>query len=243
MVNNGHTVQVDLNDMGSQISGGGLPRGTFVAQQFHFHWGAIDARGSEHSVNDLHFPMEMHIVHFNQKYGNIDDALDKEDGLAVLGFFFKVGTFNDHFQEVIDHFGQIKHASQRISIHAIPLKELIPASLSHFYRYEGSLTTPPCYESVTWTLFNEKIEIAEEQLEDFRTKIFENRADDGGFDVDISDDFRPIQCINARRVYVSHESLKSDKAQLGQNINDAVSIKNSAFIGLLLCLISLFLCL
>ena len=56
-------VQVDLNDMGSQISGGGLPRGTFVAQQFHFHWGAIDARGSEHSVNDLHFPMEV-ILHF-----------------------------------------------------------------------------------------------------------------------------------------------------------------------------------
>ena len=40
----------------------------------------------------------------------------------------------------------------------------MPAKLSKFYRYEGSLTTPPCYESVIWTLFNETIEIAEEQV-------------------------------------------------------------------------------
>ena len=55
-------------------------------------------------------------------------------------------------------------AAERISINAIPLKGLIPAKLTTYYRYEGSLTTPPCYESVTWSLFHENIEIAEEQV-------------------------------------------------------------------------------
>jgi carbonic anhydrase len=52
------TVKVTLNEDYSEISGGGLP-GTFVANQFHFHWGATDKRGSEHDVNGIHFPMEV----------------------------------------------------------------------------------------------------------------------------------------------------------------------------------------
>lgn len=44
------------------------------------------------------------------------------------------------------------------------LNELLPPNTDQYYRYEGSLTTPPCYESVKWTLFKETIEIAEEQV-------------------------------------------------------------------------------
>ncbi|XP_045171211.2 carbonic anhydrase-like [Mercenaria mercenaria] len=205
--NNGHTVQVDLNEKNSEISGGGLP-GTFVAEQFHFHWGATDERGSEHDVNGVHFPMEMHLVHFNKKYGNMSNAMDKDDGLAVLGFFFKIGRHNRHFEEIIDHFNQIKYKNSEVEIQSIPLVQLMPAQLSRFYRYEGSLTTPPCYESVTWTLFNETIEIAEEQLQDFRTTIFENEESEADLSIDISDDYRPVQCMFRRRVYASHPSLK-----------------------------------
>lgn len=205
--NNGHTVQVDLNVKSAQIRGGGLP-GVYVAEQFHFHWGATDERGSEHDVNGKHFPMEMHLVHYNNKYSNISSAMDKEDGLAVLGFFFQIGRFNPHFEEIIDHFNQIKYKNNEVDINSIPLVQLMPAKLSKFYRYEGSLTTPPCYESVIWTLFNETIEIAEEQLEDFRTAIFENDEDDSFSSRDISDDYRPVQCMFRRRVYASHPSLK-----------------------------------
>ncbi|WAR15734.1 CAH14-like protein [Mya arenaria] len=166
--NNGHTVQVDLNDQSMMISEGGL-EGTYVAAQFHFHWGADDTRGSEHAINGRHYPMEMHIVHYNRKYGNFTAALKPEDGLAVLGFFF-----------------------EHVPIESIPLMELIPARLSNYFRYIGSLTTPPCYES----------------LEKFRTTIFENIEDEGGVSMDISDDFRPVQCLYRRRVHASHQSLR-----------------------------------
>ncbi|XP_052819767.1 carbonic anhydrase 2-like [Mya arenaria] len=205
--NNGHTVQVDLNDQSMMISEGGL-EGTYVAAQFHFHWGADDTRGSEHAINGRHYPMEMHIVHYNRKYGNFTAALKPEDGLAVLGFFFEIGRYNKHFNEIISHFNDIKYRDQHVPIESIPLMELIPARLSNYFRYIGSLTTPPCYESVTWTLFNETIEIAEEQLEKFRTTIFENIEDEGGVSMDISDDFRPVQCLYRRRVHASHQSLR-----------------------------------
>ena len=54
------SVQVDLKGNQAEISEGGLP-GTFVAQQFHFHWGARDERGSEHAINGHVFPMEVNL--------------------------------------------------------------------------------------------------------------------------------------------------------------------------------------
>jgi len=50
-----------------EVSGGGL-QGDYVAQQFHFHWGAVDSRGSEHAVNGRHFPMEVRYFGCNQPH-------------------------------------------------------------------------------------------------------------------------------------------------------------------------------
>ncbi|KAH3823561.1 hypothetical protein DPMN_125368 [Dreissena polymorpha] len=99
-----------------------------------------------------------------------------------------------------------------VHIYPIPMIDLMPARLANYYRYVGSLTTPPCYESVTWTIFNETIEIAEEQLVQFRTTIFENDKSDGGVSMDLSDDYRPVQCMFRRRLYASHPSLKYNAA-------------------------------
>ena len=41
--------------------------------------------------------------------------------------------------------------------------KLLPPSLD-FWRYEGSLTTPPLLESVIWTVFKEPIQISQEQV-------------------------------------------------------------------------------
>ena len=45
-----------------------------------------------------------------------------------------------------------------------PIDRLFPRDTETFYRYQGSLTTPPCSESVVWTLFREPIEISEDQV-------------------------------------------------------------------------------
>jgi len=69
---------------------GGLLKNRFVAEGLHFHWGSPDSRGSEHSINKQRFDVEMHIVHRNAKYKDIDEAKEKKDGLAVIGVMLKI---------------------------------------------------------------------------------------------------------------------------------------------------------
>ena len=68
---------------------------TFEFYQLHFHWGSANNKGSEHNINGKAFPLEMHMVHFNQAYGTFSDAADQKDGLAVIGFLFKLGRPSD----------------------------------------------------------------------------------------------------------------------------------------------------
>ncbi|XP_052075438.1 carbonic anhydrase 2-like [Mytilus californianus] len=89
MKNNGHTVQVDIVDTSLRTHGGGVTGG-YKPVQFHFHWGADNSKGSEHVIDNHHYPMEMHIVHYSDRFQKIEDAIDKPDGLLVLGFFFEV---------------------------------------------------------------------------------------------------------------------------------------------------------
>lgn len=51
-------MQVGLKGHGLKISDGGLPD-VYVVEQFHFHWGSENARGSEHEINGAHFPIEV----------------------------------------------------------------------------------------------------------------------------------------------------------------------------------------
>ena len=49
----------------------------------HAHWGDKEGVGSEHTVDGAPYDAELHIVHFNTKYGSPGDAFDKEDGLVL----------------------------------------------------------------------------------------------------------------------------------------------------------------
>merc|ERR1712179_337006 len=88
--NNGHTAQLDVvatlpGDVGV-LSGGHL-EGDYQILQLHFHWGADDTKGSEHTLDGKMFPLELHIVH--KKVGE-PDFLSVPGGLSVTGFFFEV---------------------------------------------------------------------------------------------------------------------------------------------------------
>ncbi|MEQ2271653.1 hypothetical protein XENORESO_007301, partial [Xenotaenia resolanae] len=90
ILNNGQSFQVDfVDDTDSSTLTGGPICGTYHLNQFHFHWGASDDRGSEHNVDGARFPCELHLVHWNTKYSSFREAADKDDGLAVIGVFLK----------------------------------------------------------------------------------------------------------------------------------------------------------
>lgn len=72
------------------ITGGNL-NGRYNFAAVHFHWNKDTTRGgSEHTINNVHYPAEMHIVHFNSRYRNVEEAARQSDGLAVLGVLMNV---------------------------------------------------------------------------------------------------------------------------------------------------------
>ena len=81
MLNNGHTVQVDLAEAGSaKLAGGDYP-----ILQFHFH------TPSEEKIDGRSYPMVAHLVHKNAG-GN----------LAVVGVLFRAGKENEALKPVLD---------------------------------------------------------------------------------------------------------------------------------------------
>ena len=68
---------------------------------------------------------------------------------------------------------------------------------------QGSLTTPPCYESVTWTVFTESLKIGEAQMAQLRSLRFAETQDS------LSDNFRPTKPLNSRTVFVTKGNYNS----------------------------------
>uniref|UniRef100_A0A671KWL5 Carbonic anhydrase IX n=1 Tax=Sinocyclocheilus anshuiensis TaxID=1608454 RepID=A0A671KWL5_9TELE len=172
LINNGHTLQLSLP------SSMRIMRGfdhVYVAAQLHFHWGTKEIPGSEHTIDHVHFPI--HVVHYNSKYADLIEAASKADGLAVLGGF--IGVKSD------------------TEIPGFNVRHLLPDRLDRFYRYSGSLTTPPCFQTVSWTVFNDSIRVSRRQLAALEDtlKTEHNKL--------LSKNFRAPQLLHGRKVLAS----------------------------------------
>uniref|UniRef100_A0AAY3ZZR4 Carbonic anhydrase n=1 Tax=Denticeps clupeoides TaxID=299321 RepID=A0AAY3ZZR4_9TELE len=198
LLNNGHSVQVTFADDSDITVVTGPISGTYRLKQFHFHWGACDARGSEHTVDGTEYAAELHLVHWNTKYGSFAEAASQSDGLAVVGVFLQVSVMSG-FLTVIDAFNSIKE-----KVRSDDLPNLTPAS-SCPHRWttgptDGSLTTPPLLESVTWIVCREPISVSSAQMEKFRILLF---SAEGEEPCCMSDNYRPPQELKGRRVRAS----------------------------------------
>lgn len=191
-------------DHSMHVSQGGLDH-KFQLAQIHFHWANTNKEGSEHLLNQVAYPMEMHVVHFNTKYGDhLLDALAEgrgaNDTLAVLGFFFKLtNKDNEKLKPIIDGLEFIHEFQSETELKVFPVSDILSEDLSRFYRYTGSLTTPGCNEVVIWTIFEEPIEISERQLRQFR--------DVSQLHPRMQNNFRPVRPLHGRTVlYVDTSS-------------------------------------
>ncbi|CAG5123499.1 unnamed protein product, partial [Candidula unifasciata] len=208
--NNGHTAQVDITKGDVLISGAGLPD-TYKAAQLHIHWGSTDMIGSEHTLDSRTYPMEVHIVHFRTSLGQLKDAASVPDGLAVLGFFFEVSALdNPALKPIIDQLKRIEIPDTSTQLKAFRLNSVLPQDKGKFFRYSGSLTTPRCFETVIWSVFNDTIKISKSQLAAFR-RLKSSEKDAAGVRLQLVNNFRPVQNLNSRLVrnnFIAHHWYK-----------------------------------
>lgn len=152
MVNNGHTIQVNM-PKGNTLSRLGE---SYELLQFHFH------APSEHKVNGMTYPMEMHFVHRHAETG----------GLAVVAIFVMPGMHHGVFSTLAEHFP--RHEGDEVELTAFNPADLLPAKME-YWTYEGSLTTPPCSEIVSWMVVREPLQVEQASIQRF-TAIYSGNA-------------------------------------------------------------------
>jgi carbonic anhydrase len=152
VVNNGHTIQVDIEDGASLLIGDAR----FQLVQFHFH------APSEHTVAGRELPMELHLVHRS------------EAGVfAVVGVLIAEGRHNPAFEPIWKRLPIEEGAHRSLEDLTVDLDQLIPKRRLAF-RYLGSLTTPPCSEGVRWFVLAQPIELSAEQIAKFAALYDDN---------------------------------------------------------------------
>lgn len=164
ILNNGHTVQVNYAP-GSVIEVGG---GRYELKQFHFH------APSENTIEGRSYPLEAHFVH-----------ADADGNLAVVAVMFEEGEANGELEKAWSQLPE--HSGDRHSLAAaVDAASILPAA-HDYYRFNGSLTTPPCSEGVLWLVEKQVQSASKAQIARLAEAIHHPNN-------------RPLQALNARAV-------------------------------------------
>ena len=164
VVNNGHTIQINY-PQGSSIK---IEGKTFNLVQFHFH------TPSENQINVKSFPLEVHLVHKNDK-----------GELAVIGVMFDVGNAHELLDSIWKKVSSKENEEVKLDQEINPMN-LLPEEKNYF-RFNGSLTTPPCSEGVRWFVMKKPLTASPEQIHQFKGWMKHDNA-------------RPLQPVNARPI-------------------------------------------
>lgn len=164
VLNNGHTIQVNYAP-GSSISVGGH---VFELKQFHFH------APSENQVGGRSYPLEAHLVH-----------ADRAGNLAVVGVMFVAGKENQVLARAWA--AMPEQAGVKTALTSPTDAEGLLPRKRAYYRYSGSLTTPPCSEGVLWLVMKDPVTASKAQIEAFEHVMHHPNN-------------RPVQPANARAI-------------------------------------------
>jgi carbonic anhydrase len=164
IINNGHTIQINFAP-GSSITVNGK---SYALVQFHFH------KPSEEEIAGKKPSMGIHLVH-----------KDAGGALAVVAVLLKDGSANPAIQTLWANLPNTVDKETEVPNVKFNAADLLPAN-RNYYTFDGSLTTPPCSEGVTWFVLEATREVSPEQVAAFGN-LYPSNA-------------RPIQAANSREI-------------------------------------------
>uniref|UniRef100_A0A1J3JIW3 Carbonic anhydrase n=1 Tax=Noccaea caerulescens TaxID=107243 RepID=A0A1J3JIW3_NOCCA len=169
--NRGHDIMLKFEDGAGSININGFQ---YELQQLHWH------SPSEHTVNGRRFALELHMVH------------EGKNGMAVVTVLYKIGradTFIRSLEKELEAITDMEKAEKSVGM--IDPKQIKIGSRK-YYRYIGSLTTPPCTQNVTWSVVRKVRTVTRKQVRLLRVAVHD----------DAESNARPVQAINQRVVHL-----------------------------------------
>jgi carbonic anhydrase len=127
---------------------------------------------SEHHLDGFAYPMEIQLHH-----------RDGDGHQVVLSVIVQEGKANPHLTTLLQNIPKQRDKLEVFEpVNFNPVR-FLPQN-KRFYRYVGSMTTPPCQEGVVWLVFQQPIDASVSQLVQFQQLMGEN--------------VRPLQPLNGR---------------------------------------------
>ncbi|XP_020246867.1 alpha carbonic anhydrase 1, chloroplastic-like isoform X2 [Asparagus officinalis] len=184
LVNNGYNIMVRYDEgVGTAF----IEEKNYSLQQVHWHM------PSEHTLNGERYDAELHMVH------------KKDNFYAVVAILYKIGHPDTFLNQLMD--GLEKLAKEKCSDNqeaSVPVgvidNKSLRRSTKKYYRYEGSLTAPPCNEGVIWSILGKVREMSPAQAAALRAPLAEAYRNNS----------RPIQPSNGRSVWMVDEGKNKE---------------------------------
>ncbi|CAL4081049.1 unnamed protein product, partial [Meganyctiphanes norvegica] len=105
----------------------------------------------------------------SQLYNNYSEASSKSNGLVAISVMIQLSQKSSRgLSQLTSNMHRIRYSGSQASLGLVSIVELLPSTV-YYITYEGSLTHPPCSETVTWIIINKPLYINMHQLKILRT--------------------------------------------------------------------------
>ncbi|KAK1393608.1 Carbonic anhydrase [Heracleum sosnowskyi] len=171
LLSRGHDVALEWKGDAGSIEINGIQ---YQLQQVHWH------APSEHTVRGKRYELERHAVHVNVDTNEI----------AVISVLYKIGRSDPFLFKLRRYLRAMVETNVNETFPGIINPNETTCNDESFYRYTGSLTTPPCTQGVIWTV-HKKIRTVSRRQVDLLLDIVHG-----------NENARPLQPINKREMYL-----------------------------------------
>nr|KYP50034.1 hypothetical protein KK1_028189 [Cajanus cajan] len=111
-------------------------------QLIQCHWHSP----SEHTINGIRYDLELHLVH-----------ISSNENIAVIGLLYETGNQDQFISTIEDDLRLMAANITNITqLGVVDPEQIAGITGDKYFRYNGSLTVPPCHENVTWTVYTKQ---------------------------------------------------------------------------------------
>ncbi|KAF3454973.1 hypothetical protein FNV43_RR05421 [Rhamnella rubrinervis] len=168
--NRGHDMMLQWEGDAGHI---GINGTKYELKQCHWH------SPSEHTINGKKYDLELHLVHETP-----------QGHTTVVGILYKIGRSDSFLSSMEEHLDDISSSEGLERVVGVVDPKHIKMGSSKYYRYMGSLTTPPCTQNVVWTILKKVRTVTREQIRLLRVAVHDESDTNA----------RPVQELNERWV-------------------------------------------